>query len=86
MTVRIVTDSACDLTEEETVALDIDVVPLSIRFGEVEYIDRKELSVPDFYEEMSTNEHLLKLQLRHLDHLKKFFKNALMPGQKVLFA
>ena len=58
MTVRIVTDSACDLTEEEASALDIDVVPLFIRFGEVEYIDGKELSVPDFYKEMSTNEHL----------------------------
>ena len=46
MTVRIVTDSACDLTEEETVALDIDVVPLSIRFGEVEYIDRKDHQPP----------------------------------------
>ena len=41
MTVRIVTDSACDLTEEEASALDIDVVPLFIRFGEVEYIDGK---------------------------------------------
>ena len=58
MTVRIVTDSACDLTEEEASALDIDVVPLFIRFGEVEYIDGKELSVPDFYKEMSTTEHL----------------------------
>ena len=58
MTVRIVTDSACDLTEEEVAALDIDVVPLFIRFGEVEYIDGKELSVPDFYKEMSSNEHL----------------------------
>ena len=34
MTVRIVTDSACDLTEAEIEAHGIDLVPLSIRFGE----------------------------------------------------
>ena len=80
MTVRIVTDSACDLTEEETVALDIDVVPLSIRFGEVEYIDRKELSVPDFYEEMSTNEHLPQTAAPSPGSFEEIFKKRLDAG------
>jgi DegV family protein with EDD domain len=55
MTVRIVTDSACDLTEAETTALGIEVVPLTIRFGEREYIDRQELSVEGFYRELATS-------------------------------
>ena len=80
MTVRIVTDSACDLTEEETLALDIDVVPLSIRFGEVEYIDRKELSVPDFYKEMSTNEHLPQTAAPSPGSFEEIFKNRLDAG------
>ncbi|MDE0928309.1 MAG: DegV family protein [Acidimicrobiales bacterium] len=58
MTVRIVTDSACDLTDAEAAALDIDIIPLSIRFGDAEYIDRHELSVDEFYNKMSTSEHL----------------------------
>ena len=33
--VRIVTDSACDLADHELAAGNIDVVPLSIRFGEL---------------------------------------------------
>lgn len=47
--VRIVTDSSCDLDEADTTALDIGVVPLSIRFGDDEYVDREELDVERFY-------------------------------------
>ncbi len=56
--VRIVTDSACDLTDEEVTAAGIEVVSLSIRFGSDEYIDRTELSVADFYAKMAASEHL----------------------------
>jgi len=47
--VRIVTDSACDLTAEEVERFGIEVVPLSIRFGSDEFEDRTELSVEGFY-------------------------------------
>jgi len=56
--VRIVTDSACDLSIEETDALNIAVVPLSIRFGNDEYVDRTELTPTKFYEIMATREEL----------------------------
>ena len=52
--VHIVTDSSCDLTHAETDALGIGVVPLSIRFGADEYIDREQLSVEDFYATMAS--------------------------------
>ena len=47
MPVRIVTDSACDLPPEPCDELGIEVVPLTIRFGDEEYVDRKELSTDD---------------------------------------
>lgn len=53
MAVRIVTDSSCDLTDEEVAARGIEVVPLSIRFGDDEYEDRSELSVEDFYAKLA---------------------------------
>ncbi|MBT5139704.1 MAG: DegV family protein [Acidimicrobiaceae bacterium] len=49
MNVRIVTDSACDLRGDEVDKLNIEVVPLSIRFGDDEYTDREELDVSEFY-------------------------------------
>jgi len=51
--VHIVTDSSCDLTRAETDQHGIGVVPLSIRFGTDEYVDREQLSVEDFYAKMA---------------------------------
>ena len=47
--VGVVTDSACDLPEEVVRRLGIEVVPLSIRFGDEELVDREELSVAEFW-------------------------------------
>ena len=52
--VHIVTDSSCDLTDEQAATADVSVVPLSIRFGTDEYIDREQLSVEDFYAKMAS--------------------------------
>jgi DegV family protein with EDD domain len=55
-TVRIVTDSACDLSVEETTTNRIGVVPLTIRFGNDEYIDIEEISPQSFYEKMAATD------------------------------
>ncbi|MEP1124605.1 MAG: DegV family protein [Ilumatobacter sp.] len=47
--VRIVTDSACDLPAEVADEMGIEIVPLSIRFGDEELIDREQLSVAEFW-------------------------------------
>lgn len=57
-TVRIVTDSACDLDEATCAEAGIEVVPLSIRFGSDEFEDRSELSVEGFYETMAERDEL----------------------------
>jgi len=54
MPVRMVTDSSCDLTDEEVAAHGIEVVPLTIRFGSEEFEDRTELTVEQFYERLAT--------------------------------
>ena len=48
--VHIVTDSACDLTDELVAAHHIEVVPLTIRFGEEEFEDRRQLTPESFWE------------------------------------
>jgi DegV family protein with EDD domain len=55
MPVRIVTDSACDLPEAVCADLGVAVVPLTIRFGEREFVDRKELSVDAFWRELAAS-------------------------------
>lgn len=43
------TDSACDLPAEVADELGITIVPLSIRFGDEEFIDRQELTTAEFW-------------------------------------
>lgn len=52
-TIRIVTDSACDLEEAVTEQWGITVVPLIITFGDTPLVDRAELAPQEFYERMA---------------------------------
>jgi DegV family protein with EDD domain len=47
--IRVVTDSACDIPEEIARRLNIDIVSLSIRFGDEEFTDRVDLSPEEFW-------------------------------------
>jgi len=53
--VRVVTDSACDLPNDLAVELDIDIVPLTIRFGDEEFVDRRDLSPKQFWARCATS-------------------------------
>ncbi|HET6953364.1 MAG TPA: DegV family protein [Acidimicrobiales bacterium] len=55
MPVRIVTDSSADLPADEVAELGIEVVPLSIRFGQQEYTDGVDLSVSEFYDKLAAS-------------------------------
>ena len=47
--VGIVSDSSCDLPDDLLARWAIEMVPLSIRFGDEEFIDREELSTDEFW-------------------------------------
>ncbi len=49
MTVRIVTDSSCDLPQSLADELGIEIVPLTIRFGTDEFVDRRDLTPEQFW-------------------------------------
>ena len=53
--VRIVTDSACDLSIDEVSEYGVEVVPLTIRFGDREFTDGRDLTPEQFYAEMATS-------------------------------
>ncbi len=54
MRVRVVTDSSCDLPDELVDQLGIEIVPLTIRFGNEELVDRKELSASEFWSRLES--------------------------------
>lgn len=47
--VRIVTDSACDLPQSVVDDLGIEIVPLTIRMGDEEFVDRRDLTPAEFW-------------------------------------
>jgi DegV family protein with EDD domain len=53
--VRIVTDSACDLSPEVAALHGIEVVPLTIRFGDEEFVDRRDLSPQEFWRKVAAS-------------------------------
>ena len=56
--IRIVTDSSCDLPDEVVARHRLTVVPLTIRFGDEELVDREELSKDEFWERLTGGETL----------------------------
>ena len=58
MSVRIVTDSSCDLPDEVVREHGIRIVPLSIRFGNEELIDREQLSTDEFWRRCAAHDEL----------------------------
>ena len=58
MSIRIVTDSSCDLPQNVADALGIVIVPLSIRFGDDEYIDRTTITTDRFWQLCSSSKEL----------------------------
>lgn len=52
MSVRLIVDSACDITKEKADALKLDFLPLKTIFGDTEYLDGITLSHHEFYEKL----------------------------------
>lgn len=52
MAVRILTDSASDITQTQAAAWGIRVLPLKVRFGEEEYLDGVNLMPREFYSKL----------------------------------
>ena len=52
MSVRIITDSASDISQEWAKDWSITVLPLKVRFGEEEFLDGVTLSNREFYERL----------------------------------
>jgi DegV family protein with EDD domain len=53
--IRVVTDSACDLPDDVVAEHQVTIVPLSIRFGDTELVDRRDLTTEEFWARCATS-------------------------------
>lgn len=80
MAVRVVTDSACDLPDNLAEALGIEIVPLSIRFGDEEFVDREELSVDAFWDRLRTSTDLPETSAPSAGAFESKFRDLIRRG------
>jgi DegV family protein with EDD domain len=81
---HIVTDSACDLASDTTSDLDVTVVPLTIRFGDEEFVDGVELSTQAFYEKMAVTDVLPSTAAPAPGAFEEAFRKAAADGGSVV--
>lgn len=80
MSIRIVTDSACDLPPSTCTENKIDVVPLSIRFGDTEYTDRRDLTPTEFWAKVKESKVLPETAAPSPGAFEECFRNAASQG------
>ena len=80
MAVRVVTDSACDLPDDLVAKLGIEVVPLSIRFGSDEFVDRQDLSTDEFWRRLGESPVLPETSAPSAGAFEKVFRTLADDG------
>jgi DegV family protein with EDD domain len=82
--VFVVTDSSCDLDQDEIDPFNIEIVPLTIRFGSEEFTDRQDLSVEAFYQRMANTEDLPQTACPSPGAFEQAFHNARDAGAEAV--
>lgn len=84
--IRIITDSLCDLTmaQAQADALHIDVLPLTVRFGETDYLCGIELTNEAFYEKLETCDDAPSSAAVNPYTFEEIFKKYLDAGDNVI--
>ncbi len=82
--VFVVTDSSCDLEQDDIDPFNIEIVPLTIRFGSKEFTDRQDLSVEDFYLRMANAEELPQTACPSPGAFEQAFCNARDAGAEAV--
>lgn len=81
--IKIVADSLCDISAEYAKEHDIDIVPLSIIFGEESYKDGIDLSKKQFYEKLTTGKVMPKTSQVNPAEFEEVFSHY--PDREILY-
>ena len=84
MSVRIITDSASDISQELAKELNITVLPLKVRFGEEEFLDGVTLSNRQFYERLIETDEIPKTSQITPFEYRNHFEKAVKAGEQVV--
>ena len=74
------TDSSCDLPDNLISEMNIKIVPLKIRFGDTEFVDRVELTTDQFWEKCQASDELPSTAAPSPGAFVEEFQNAANEG------
>jgi DegV family protein with EDD domain len=84
MTVRIVTDSTCDLPPDLVAAHGITVVPLSVIFGEDAFEDGVTITPAEFYQRLRTSSVLPRTSQPPVERFQQAYRTAGADGADIV--
>lgn len=82
--VKIITDSTCDLSPERQRALDVEVVPLCVHFGEDAFRDGVDLTFADFYRRLEKSDALPTTSQVNPEEFSTRFRSHVEKGDQVV--
>lgn len=82
--VKIVTDSACDIDPDYLENLGVTIVPLTVRFGSQSYIDGYEMRGKAFYDKLRTFDGLPRTSSPSVGDFRKAFDELTADGSQVV--
>lgn len=85
MAIRIVTDSASDISQETAARWGIRVIPLKVRFGEEEYLDGVTLKNDEFYEKLVETDEVPKTSQISPYEYEQIFAEAKDAGDDLIY-
>ncbi len=85
MTIKILTDSTSDFTSEKAKALGVDIIPLSINFGDKEYIEGVDITVNEFYKKLREAEAPPTTSQVSTGAFKEKFENTLKEYDELIY-
>ena len=84
MAVKIMVDSASDINLEEARNMGIELISMTINFGEEEFLDGVNLLPNKFYEKLTTSKVLPKTSMINSYRFEEAFKNAIKNGDELV--
>lgn len=82
--IKIITDTSCDLSYKQAEELDIEILPITVSFGEETYVPLEDLSNEEFYEKLSKADALPKTSQVPPIRMEEEFKKHIDNGDEVI--
>ncbi|MFM8625773.1 MAG: DegV family protein [Actinomycetota bacterium] len=80
MSVKIITDSACDLPLDLIGNLGVEVVPLTVRFGDTEYVDGRDITPTEFWAKCAASAELPQTAAPSQGSFEEAYRRAAAAG------